>query len=91
MPLSRIRNGFVRSVLLLGAVLPLLAPALQAQQAARELDANAVKAAIERSLAIAPRGFETLQPPAQTGVRVLDVKVQRTSATAQRITIETGS
>jgi len=87
-PLSRIRNGFGRSILLLGAVLPLLAPALQAQQAARELDANAVKAAIERSLAIAPRGFETLQPQAQTGVRVLDVKVQRTSATAQRITID---
>jgi N-acetylmuramoyl-L-alanine amidase len=66
----------------------LLAPALQAQQAARDVDANAVKAAIERSLAIAPRGFEALQPPSQTGVRVLDVEVRRTSATAQRITID---
>ena len=88
MPLSRIRNGFVRSILFLGAVLPWLAPALQAQQPARELDANAVKAAIERSLAIAPRGFEALQPPFQTGVRVRDVEVQRTSATAQRVTID---
>lgn len=73
-------------VLITGLVLLTSAP--QAQQSSREIDADAVKAAIDRALTVAPRGFEALQAPSQTGVRVLDVEVQRTSPTAHRITID---
>jgi N-acetylmuramoyl-L-alanine amidase len=86
---SRIPVGCARSIPAFLAGLLLLASTLQAQQAAtRDVDVNAVRAAIERSLTVAPRGFEALQPPFQTGVRVLDVSVRRTSATRQRITID---
>lgn len=64
------------------------ATALQAQQPAVTISAIAVRSAIERALASAPRGFEALQAPLQTGVRVLDVDVRRASTTTQRITID---
>jgi N-acetylmuramoyl-L-alanine amidase len=81
-----VRNIASLVVLITGLVLHTSVP--QAQQSSRDIDADAVKAAIERALAVAPRGFEALQAPSQTGVRVLDVKVQRTSPTSQRITID---
>jgi N-acetylmuramoyl-L-alanine amidase len=65
-----------------------LAVALDAQPGYRAIDAAAVKAAIERGLTVAPRGFERQTPPVQAGVRVLDVNVDRLSASAQRITID---
>jgi hypothetical protein len=57
-------------------------------QLAGELDGATLRQAIERGLAAAPRGFEALLVPSQTGVRVLDVNVQRTSSTGQRVTID---
>jgi hypothetical protein len=52
------------------------------------VNAGGLKTAIERALMVAPRGFERLTAPAQAGVRVLDVRVERRSASAQRITID---
>ncbi len=57
-------------------------------QLAGELDGAALRRAIERGLSSAPRGFEALLVPSQTGVRVLDVDVERTSSTAQRVIID---
>jgi N-acetylmuramoyl-L-alanine amidase len=59
-----------------------------AEQQYRPLNAEGLKTAIERALTVAPRSFERLTPPAQAGVRVLDVRVERRSASAQRITID---
>jgi N-acetylmuramoyl-L-alanine amidase len=73
---------------LLGASLLLLASAPQAQAPASRIDAAAMRAAVERALAFAPRGFQALQSPAQAGVRVLGVDVRQTSSTAQQITID---
>lgn len=70
------------------AVTAAVATALQAQQPAPIISAVAVRSAIERALASAPRGFATLQAPLQAGVRVLAVDVRRSSAAAQRITID---
>ena len=61
---------------------------LDARQPNRTIDAAAVKAAIERGLTVAPRGFERLTTPVQSGVRVVDVDVERLSPSAQRITID---
>ena len=63
--------------------LSLLATAVHAQQPL--LDPAAIRIAVERGLTAAPRGFERLQPPEQTGVRLLGVEVQRLSASGQRV------
>ena len=65
-----------------------LAVVLDAQQPNRTIDAAAVQTAIERGLAVAPQGFERLTTPVQSGVRVVDVAVDRLSPSAQRITID---
>jgi N-acetylmuramoyl-L-alanine amidase len=52
------------------------------------LTAGSLRAAIDRGLAAAPYGFEVLQSPAQTGVRVRDVRVEPTEGGATRITID---
>jgi N-acetylmuramoyl-L-alanine amidase len=65
-----------------------LAVVLDAQRATGTIDAAALTAAIERGLAVTPRGFERLTTPVQSGVRVLDVNVDRLSPSAQRITID---
>ncbi len=57
-------------------------------QNASWIDEAAVRAAVEQALATAPRGLRALQSPAQAGVRVVDVAVDRSSATAHRITID---
>jgi N-acetylmuramoyl-L-alanine amidase len=61
---------------------------VEAQQHNRRVNAADLKTAIERTLAVAPRGFERLTAPVQAGVRVLDVRVERLSASAQRVTID---
>lgn len=63
---------------------------VEAQQQYRLVEAGELKTAIERTLAVAPRGFERLAAPAQAGVRVLDVRVERLSVSAQRVTIDLG-
>src|SRR3954470_8124214 len=68
------------------AVLFLSTPA--GAQLTGELDSTALRQAIEHGLAAAPRGFEALLVPSQTGVRVLDVEVDRTSSTSQRVTVD---
>jgi N-acetylmuramoyl-L-alanine amidase len=68
--------------------LALLASAPSGQQLAPPLDAGALPAAIEQALASAPRRFQALESPAQAGVRLLSVDVQRMSATSQRIVID---
>jgi N-acetylmuramoyl-L-alanine amidase len=73
------------------AFLLLLALVMAATPRAQQLDgidAAAIRAAIERRLTLAPRGFERLTPPAQAGVRVLDVRVDRSPQARQRITID---
>jgi N-acetylmuramoyl-L-alanine amidase len=58
------------------------------QQPVSALDATAIRAATERALAVAPRGFQALQSPLQAGVRVLAVDVARVSASTHRVTID---
>jgi hypothetical protein len=65
-----------------------LAVIIEAQQQYRSVNAADLKTAIERTLAVAPRRFERLTAPAQAGVRVLDVRVEPLSASAQRITLD---
>ena len=55
---------------------------------AQDSHAAALKAAIERALAVAPANFQRLLAPVQTGVRVQSVDVQPTSATSERIVID---
>ena len=64
----------------------LLTSATRAQQG--QLDASAIRAAIDRALASSPSGARALQSPAQTGVRTLGVEVDRTAAGSDRITID---
>lgn len=52
------------------------------------LDASAVRAAIARALRAAPRGFEALAAPAQTGVRVVGADVEPTGPRRRRVTID---
>jgi N-acetylmuramoyl-L-alanine amidase len=82
------RKGPRRRLLAALAVMAAMATVLQAQQPAATIDAIAVRSAIERALASAPRGFERLHAPRQAGVRVISVDVRRSSAATQRITID---
>ena len=86
-----------RSLAFVTAAVLLLASGLRAQQAATNLDPAALGAAIERGLTSAPPGFEALLVPSRAGVRVLDVDVERLSASSpfqvpssefQRITVD---
>src|SRR5688572_17580091 len=74
-------------VSVVAAAIMVLSSATGAQQA-DGLNPAALTAAIERALSVAPRGFEALLMPSQAGVSVLGVDVERTSATAQRVTID---
>jgi N-acetylmuramoyl-L-alanine amidase len=62
--------------------------ALAAQAPLGTLDAVELRRAVEQGLTAAPGGFERLSSPAQAGVRVLDIAVQRLSPSAQRITVD---
>lgn len=66
----------------------MLATGVSAQNPGPVLTAEAVRAAINRALIAAPFGFEGLQSPAQTGVRVNDVRVEMTRAGGATVTID---
>ena len=66
----------------------LAAGVVLAQEPATTLDEAALRAAVGRALAVAPRGYQALQAPQQAGVRLLALDVQRTASSAQRITID---
>ena len=66
----------------------LISSAPRAQAPAGRIDVASIRAAVERALAVAPRGFEVLQSPAQAGVRVLDVDVRPASGIAEQISID---
>ena len=72
----------------LGAVFTAaLGAVIGAQGPAPAIDAAQLKRAIEQGLGTAPRGYERLSSPAQAGVRVRDVAVDRLSS-GQRVTID---
>ena len=83
----RIARNAIRAVAG-AAVVALFAGDVGGQQPAAAIDPSAVRAAIERALAAVPRGFERLQSPAQAGVRLLGVAVERLSPAQQRITVD---
>lgn len=70
-----------------GAALALLVAMPRAQERV-EISENALRAAVERALAAAPRHYERLLAPQQAGVRVNDVRVRDTAPDALRITID---
>lgn len=74
-------------IVVVGVTLMFLAPILHAQ-GPYTLDTAALRAAIERALMVAPRGFEKLLAPSQAGVRVLNVEVQQASSASQLVTID---
>src|SRR5687767_15060478 len=77
------------AVLTLTAALAVVINAvIDAQQPPRSLNAVEVRSAIERAFTAAPRGFERFSAPAQAGVRVLNVSVDRSSSSSQRVTID---
>jgi N-acetylmuramoyl-L-alanine amidase len=53
-----------------------------------ELSPQTIRVAIEEGLARVPRGFERLASPAQAGVRVLGVTIDRSSRDGRRITVD---
>jgi N-acetylmuramoyl-L-alanine amidase len=65
-----------------------LATMSTAQQDVAELTPQAIRVAIEAGLARVPRAFERLTSPAQAGVRVLDVAIDRSPRDVQRITVD---
>ena len=78
----------LHAALALCVVALILAPRVTAQNPDAVLVAEALRTAIDRALTSAPLGFEVLQPPAQTGVRVIDVRVDTPRAGATTITID---
>ena len=65
-----------------------LDPITYAQLAPPTINAQTFRARIERALTIAPREYRQLLPPAQAGVQVRSVQIERTSAESQRVTID---
>jgi N-acetylmuramoyl-L-alanine amidase len=84
---ERMRRYAVELTAVAGVVIMVLAAAAPRAQQAPALDPAAIRAAVERALTRAPRGFEALQSPQQTGVRVREVEVQQTNS-GQRLTID---
>jgi N-acetylmuramoyl-L-alanine amidase len=68
--------------------LTLAASVVLGQEATGGLDQAALRAAVERALAVAPRGYQALQAPQQAGVRLQRLEIHRTAPSAQRITID---
>jgi N-acetylmuramoyl-L-alanine amidase len=79
--------SLARLTVALFTVLVGLAVVTSAQQTST-LDPVELRQAIARGLRQAPRGFAPLTAPEQAGVRVLDVRVDRTSRSSQRVTID---
>ena len=80
------RCGSALAGVALAALLLVAAPS--AQQPAPTLSAERLRAAIERGLTSAPRGFEVLQPPAQAGVAVRSLRVDSVDTASARVTID---
>ena len=74
-------------VVLIGSSLVLFLTATSAQAPDARIDAAAVRLAVERALATAPRSLERLTSPMQAGVRLVNVEVQQ-NGTAQQIDID---
>ena len=77
--------SILRVVVLLSAAVTL---ATMSTAQTPELSPQAIRAAIELGLARVPRGFERLASPAQAGVRVLGVTIDRSSRDVRRITVD---
>jgi hypothetical protein len=75
----------LRAVVLLSAAVAL---ATMSTAQPPELSPPALRAAIEQGLARVPRGFERLASPAQAGVRVLAVTVDRSPRDVPRVTVD---
>ena len=76
------------AAVVLGASLLLLVPGPRAQAPNDRIDANALRAAVEHALAVAPRTVERFQSPQQAGVRLVDVDVRPIGASAQQVVID---
>lgn len=83
-----LRGRPLRSVAVALALIVAGAATSNAQRTVAAPSAGALRAAVERRLTSPPLGFEALQSPAQTGVRVLDLHVEQLSPAATRITID---
>jgi len=81
----RKRMSPLRIAVLLSAV---VASATMSTAQPPELSPQAVQVAIEEGLARVPRGFERLTSPAQAGVRVLGVTIDRSARDGRRITVD---
>src|SRR5687768_16875258 len=81
----RKRMSTLRVVVLLSAAVAL---ATMSTAQPPELSPQAIRVAIEEGLARVPRGFERLASPAQAGVRVLNVTIDRSSRDVPRITVD---
>jgi len=77
-----------RPFLALAVMSAAIALSVAAPRAQDSSNPEALKAQIERALASAPRNYERLLAPDQTGVRVLDVEVDATSASSTSIVID---
>jgi N-acetylmuramoyl-L-alanine amidase len=81
----RKRMSPIRIAVLLSAV---VASATMMTAQSPELSPQAIQGAIQEGLARVPRGFERLLSPAQAGVRVLGVTIDRSPRDRRRITID---
>src|SRR5688572_18506963 len=81
------RMSISRAIAVAFTVTAALGIGLAAQTPLLALDAAELKRAIEQGLAAVPRGYERLSSPAQAGVRVRDVQVDRLPS-SQRVTID---
>lgn len=81
----RKRMSILRVVVLLSAAVTV---ATMSTAQTPELGPQAIRVAIEQGLARVPRGFARLASPAQAGVRVLGVTIDRSSRDVRRITID---
>ena len=87
-PSSSGSRNHVRAAIAGCAALLTLAGGVSAQNPVTTLSGDAIRAAITGALTAAPFGFELLLPPAQTGVRVIDVRVDTRRTGAAIITID---
>ena len=81
------RMSISRAIAVAFTVTAALGIGLAAQTPLRTLDAAELKRTIEQGLTAVPRGYERLSSPAQAGVRVRDVQVDRLPS-SQRVTID---
>lgn len=86
-----LRNGSRKALLTaiaLSAAVSVLAATASAQDPGAALSTTAIRTAISRALTAAPYGFERLLAPAQTGVRLIDVRVDTPLPGSSVVTID---